>query len=233
MRFALLSTVSRYSTADLTRIAAACQPALAAVAAAWRTVYPDIAAPTVRVVEHVNDLTDADVPGILADSIDEPQDAAYHAERLGVDGKPHPYMLILADAYQPRAGVEQATWHEMAETLVDPHCTLYDAEGWAIEVCDPVQSDVVLVDGVTLSPFVTPAWFGLGAAPGQRGGPFDSAGLLTAAHTVHAGGYAMKQDGTEVTGDGYRHAACKGCKHCRRMKRRRAIGQRLTTLRAT
>jgi hypothetical protein len=226
VRFALLSVVPRVTIADLQRLAAACEPALAAVAAAWSPIFPEIVAPTIRVVSAVSDLTDDDVAGIFTDSLDEPGDLAYHYEKVGRDGKPHPYMLILADAYQPVPSWQQAGWHEMAETLVDPHCTRYDPSGWAVEVCDPVQSDNVDVGGVTLSPFVWPGWFELGVAVGAGARRVDSAGLLTAAHTVRPGGYAMRQDGSEITGAGYRHSASKTSQHSRRMKRHRAIAAR-------
>jgi hypothetical protein len=41
---------------------------------------------------------------------------------------------------------------------------------WAGEVCDPVEHDeyAYAIDGVLVSDFVTPRWFGHARAPGQR-----------------------------------------------------------------
>ena len=231
MQYALLSRVSRITDAFLERVRDAYLIRGAQTAASWSPVYPSIVAPTVRIVSSVSEFTDADVPALFVGSFD-PKDAgdlAFHFIQPDAHGVQRPYMMILADAYQPLPSVEKAFGHEGDETLVDPTCALYDPSGWAIEVADPVQEDTRAVDigrgdPVAFSAIALPAWFGLGT------GPIDTAGLLTTPHTVHSGGYAMMQDGTEVHGDGFKHAACKSCRHCRRMKRRHAI-DRLITLR--
>lgn len=231
MNYALLSTVPRITDAFLERVRDAYLIRGPQVTAAWSPVYQSIIAPTVRIVSAVSELTDADIPALFVNDIGEPGDLAYHFIKPDANGVRRPYMMILADEYQPLVSVEKAFGHEADETLVDPACTLYDTSGWAIEVADPVQEDTQAIDigrgdPVAFSPFVLPAWFGIGT------GAVDSAGLLTAPHTIHTGGYAMKQDGTEVHGAGYRHATAKHCGNCRRMKRRVAIARRLLMLRA-
>lgn len=211
-RFVLFSAVARVTPAHLAAIAAACTPALADVARAWAPVYPEIVAPKVRVAASATDFAHGEIPVLFVAALDEPGDLAYHFVKNGL-----PYAVVLADEYQELQSIQQAAWHECAEALVDPSCGRHDAAGWAIEVCDPVQSDPIAgLGGVNLSPFVMPAWFGLGA------GPVDSAGLLAAPHTVRPGAYAMKQDGSEIHGEGYQHATGKFSLHSRRMKRRRA-----------
>jgi hypothetical protein len=87
--------------------------------------------------------------------------------------------------------------HEALETLADPHANLYatDLQGRAVafEIADPVESewyDITIQDGtsVTVSDFVTPAWFDPDAKPGQT---FDFLGSLSAPFTIANGGYIV------------------------------------------
>lgn len=211
--FVLYSAVLGLTPSDLSAIAAACVPALADVVRAWSPYYPEIVPPSVRLASGVTDFADGEVPVLFVASLDQPRDLAYHYIRDG-----HPYALVLADSFQSLASIQQGAWHEMAEALVDPDCSRY-VGGLALEVCDPVQSDAVLVGGITLSPFVLPSWFGLGGTSA----PFDSAGLLAGPGAVHAGGYAMREDGSEVHAMGYEHGPAKRHPSSRRMRRLRAI----------
>ena len=47
--------------------------------------------------------------------------------------------------------------------FVDPNCNLWASDGktrnYSFEVCDPVEAPTYDVDGVSVSNFVTPAWF--------------------------------------------------------------------------
>ena len=62
--------------------------------------------------------------------------------------------------------------HEVCEMLVDPRGRRFDfgptpdgRSGWVlIEVCDPVEAVEYYLDGVALSDFCTPAWYGIGSA---------------------------------------------------------------------
>jgi hypothetical protein len=77
--------------------------------------------------------------------------------------------------------------HELAEMLVDPGCNLgaFTPRGrWvALEVCDPVESYAFPINGIPLSNYVYPAWFGY---PGNK---FDAMNLCTDAFHVKPGGY--------------------------------------------
>lgn len=61
--------------------------------------------------------------------------------------------------------------HELLEQLADPYCNLIVDAGWggkavgvAREVADPTEADPYLIHGVSVSNFVTPAWFDQDAA---------------------------------------------------------------------
>jgi len=95
------------------------------------------------------------------------------------------------------ASVSVGASHECCEMAVDPTINLaaQDASGafWAYEVCDPCEDDQYGYDinGILVSDFVTPAWFGFASA-GTR--PVDFMKKATAAFQVLTGGYAQKYD---------------------------------------
>jgi len=82
--------------------------------------------------------------------------------------------------------------HEILEMYIDPNCNLWatNDEGQIIsfEVCDPVEGPTYDVDGVSLSNFVTPAYFDpLAAKNGKT--LFDKLGKLKAPFTLMPDGY--------------------------------------------
>jgi hypothetical protein len=82
--------------------------------------------------------------------------------------------------------------HEVLEMFVDPNCNLWANDGkgsaYSFEVCDPVEAPSYVVSGVSVSNFVTPAWFDpLAGATAQ----FDKLGHLRAAFTILKGGYVV------------------------------------------
>jgi hypothetical protein len=80
---------------------------------------------------------------------------------------------------------------------VDPTINLsaQDRQGtfWAYEICDPVEADRYgyEIDGVLVTDFVTPAWFGFQNAAGK----LDFQSQAQQAFTVLPGGYAQKFEG--------------------------------------
>jgi hypothetical protein len=80
--------------------------------------------------------------------------------------------------------------HEVLEMFIDPNCNMWanDAQGsvYSLEVCDPVEAPTYTVNGVSVSNFVTPAWFDPQAPSGSQ---FDKVGLLTAGFSILPGGY--------------------------------------------
>ncbi len=96
--------------------------------------------------------------------------------------------------------------HEICEMAVDPTINLaaQDLQGtfWAYEVCDPVEDDQYGYDvnGILVTDFVTPEWFGFKDAVGA----VDFKQHATKAFAVLSGGYAQtfdpKKGWTQVTG---------------------------------
>ncbi len=82
--------------------------------------------------------------------------------------------------------------HEVLEMFVDPNCNLWANDGkgavYSFEVCDPVEAPTYDVSGVSVSNFVTPAWFDPLAPPTAQ---FDKLGQLQAAFTIVKGGYVV------------------------------------------
>lgn len=113
--------------------------------------------------------------------------------------------------YQPYAEVEDgpgwslAASHEILEMLVDPSgnelvaATAVKLEGeqqseaegvfeYLLEICDPCEHPdcAYLIDGVAVSDFCTPEFYGCDAVPGAR---YTFAGTINAPRRVLAGGY--------------------------------------------
>lgn len=82
--------------------------------------------------------------------------------------------------------------HEVLEMFVDPNCNLWSNDGkgsiYTFEVCDPVEAPSYTVNGVSVSNFVTPAWFDPLAGAGAQ---FDKLGLLKAPFAMLKGGYIV------------------------------------------
>lgn len=82
--------------------------------------------------------------------------------------------------------------HEVLETLCDPHVCLWanDATGqmWALEVCDPVESDSYAIGTVMVSNFVSPHFFDAQARPGEM---LDWQGKCAGPFEMSRGGYAV------------------------------------------
>jgi hypothetical protein len=89
--------------------------------------------------------------------------------------------------------------HEVCELLVDPACNLWAANGhgraYSYEVCDPVEAPTYVINGVSVSNFVLPAWFDPELPSGAR---YDHMGVLKAPFTLAPGGYCVYlSQGTE------------------------------------
>jgi hypothetical protein len=84
--------------------------------------------------------------------------------------------------------------HEVLEMYVDPNCNLWASDGngkvYSVEVCDPVEAPTYAVKGVSVSNFVTPAWFDPLADENGRI-DFDNGGLLSKPFTCLKGGYMV------------------------------------------
>ncbi len=85
--------------------------------------------------------------------------------------------------------------HEVLEEMGDPTCDVYVAmpggKETAKEACDAVEGDVYMMDGVQLSNYLQPTWFGIQQDGNQE---FDRLGKLSAAFTMTDGGYMIVRD---------------------------------------
>jgi hypothetical protein len=88
--------------------------------------------------------------------------------------------------------VSSVVSHEVLEMFVDPNCNLWANDGqgsaYSFEVCDPVEAPTYVVSGVSVSNFVTPAWFDPQAGNTAQ---FDMERHLTAPFSLLKGGYLV------------------------------------------
>ncbi len=188
MNFSILSEVKRISDRELRRMRDASAIGAAPIAAEWNEPIA-----TIEIKTRVVDLKDDDVPVLLVATLDDPTALAYHS--LLRDGRP--FAVVLADDAQPIDGVEMSLFHEIAETIPDRTCDLYDDDGsgrrWSREVCDAVEEDKLFIDLgdgelVTCSNWCTRAFFNPTAAPGAK---LDALGLCKQPFEIRPGGYAI------------------------------------------
>lgn len=83
--------------------------------------------------------------------------------------------------------------HEALEQLADPGCNggrmcLFNRKPAFVdfEVCDAVENDEYLINGINVSNFVLPSWWQSAGLPGQK---FDLLGNLLAPLSLSPGGY--------------------------------------------
>ncbi len=127
-------------------------------------------------------------PVYLLDVSDVPNALGYH----DVDTQGIPYAKVFLQTSKAANVAWQAVAsHEVLEILGDSNTNTTDLgpDGcqWVQETGDPVEDRFYIRNNVTLSDFVTPAWFTIGSV-----GPFDFLQALTAPFTVTPLGYALK-----------------------------------------
>jgi hypothetical protein len=146
---------------------------------------------------------------VFLDNSDQAGALAYHD--LTDEGLPLSKVFvktILGD----NASVSVGATHELCEMAVDPwlNSAYQDLRGvfWAGEVADPVEDDQYgyQIDGILVSDFVTPNWFGHQHAQKE----IDLKGHARKPFEVLSGGYAQKfdpqQGWVQVTGSKARHS---------------------------
>jgi hypothetical protein len=90
--------------------------------------------------------------------------------------------------------------HEVLEMYIDPNCNLWANDGhgksYSFEVCDPVEAPTYVVHGVSVSNFVTPAWFD--PLSDHATAQYDTLSKLKAPFSLVKGGYVVYEAaGTE------------------------------------
>ena len=129
----------------------------------------------------------------LQDSLDNPNALAYHVDENNV----------IAGFIDVKGSEASGTpWplplgHEFLETLADPLCSrMAPNDIDIVEVCDPVEEDTWEIDGVPITNFVYPNYFGFD----DSGAPWDKMGNLTGpAPVLRPGGYIMQLVGSQWT----------------------------------
>jgi hypothetical protein len=130
---------------------------------------------------------------VFLDDSDQANALAYHD--LTNEGLPISKVFVKT-IQSDNASVSVGASHEICEMAVDPwlNSAYQDSQGvfWAGEVCDPVEDDQYgyKINGILVSDFVTPNWFGHQHAVGH----IDLKLHARAAFEVLSGGYAQKYD---------------------------------------
>jgi len=95
--------------------------------------------------------------------------------------------------------IPQCLAHEVFELLVDPYCNTWwqSANGtlFAGEVCDPVQNNSVIVNGMIFSDWILPKWTDAQATKG----PFNHLNTLSKPFTMSKAGYTIQMSQGRVT----------------------------------
>lgn len=140
----------------------------------------------------------------VMDTLDDPQALGYHT----IDGSEHIWGVVgtkvaMAQGAKALTGpysISSILSHEVAEMFIDPSCGGYFDNGHglliAYEVGDPVENDSYLIDNVSVSNFVTAAWFDSQAAKTDQ---FDHMGKLKAPFTMSKGGYWVQSKAGKTT----------------------------------
>jgi hypothetical protein len=137
----------------------------------------------------------------LVDAIeDQPQGVlGYHTEdrggRLWGIVAANPELDAGKQALTGDWSISSVLSHEVLEMFIDPNCNLWASDDngkvYSFEVCDPVEAPTYDVDGVSVSNFVTPAWFDPLSVTRKHKTRFDKLGRLDAPFTILEGGYAV------------------------------------------
>jgi hypothetical protein len=133
-------------------------------------------------------------PVIVRDDINQPGAAGYHTDDTG-----QPFSLVQADANWALTAS-----HEVLEMLADPFGSRtiagspppdapdpvsgFERVVYLVEVCDPCEDAqfAYTANGVTVSDFITPAYYNPTASAGIR---YSFGGNIQGPHTVLDGGY--------------------------------------------
>lgn len=126
----------------------------------------------------------------LQDGIDQASDLGYHVNDAGVPEA----KIDVAGAIASGNDWATVLSHEVLEALADPACTRMAPDSSTIvEVCDPVESTTYEIDGIYVSDFVTPSYFGI-----DSGTRYDFLGRLSGrAPTLLGGGYILQLVGNQ------------------------------------
>jgi len=118
---------------------------------------------------------------------------------LTLRGLPVSYIFVKT-VLENREAMSLTASHEIFEMVIDPIANQW-AEGkggweYAYEMCDAVEEDTFMVDGLEMSNFVYPTWFEPFKHP--RNTKYDHLGLLKKPFSMTKGGYIILKHGGKV-----------------------------------
>jgi hypothetical protein len=139
---------------------------------------------------------------VVLDDADQAGALGYHSETT--DGRVYG-RVFAGPCIDYGVPVSTTLSHEVVETFCDPDVDLWRDTGRgysvAYEACDAVEGDSYLIDGVAVSDFVTPAWYGERGPRTPLHGALHWAdnGKVTQSFQLAPGGYYVRRfpDGSE------------------------------------
>lgn len=188
MRIGLINRSQRLKehTNDFAKIASACTHQLIRdVAPAWERV--PWAVTSFRAQEKIPD----DVfPMIVMDTSDEDGALGYHANEYGRIFV-NPVLDNGGSIFNSENSISAVISHEVVETFGDLFANYWvdqpDGSETPLELCDAVESDFYLIDGIAMSNFLLPSWFD----SIHSRAPYDKLGKLKKPFSMSPGGYQI------------------------------------------
>lgn len=138
---------------------------------------------------------------IFLDDPDDPDADGYHD--ITKDGFPLSKVFVIP-AQKSDGNVTVTACHELCEMLVDPTANMW-VDGprntlWGYEVCDACEEETFVVDGVTMSDFVYPAYFEKFRLehPRKLRTQYDYLNKITEPFQILPGGYSEVRHGRKT-----------------------------------
>jgi len=135
---------------------------------------------------------------VYFDTADQAGALGYHD--LTKNGQPVSKIFVKT-TLDAKEQVSVTACHELFEMVIDPIANLWaeaaDGTEYAYEMCDAVEEDTFLVDGIAMSNFLHPSWFEPFKHP--PGTKFDHLGLLKKPFTMTKGGYVITKKNEKVS----------------------------------
>jgi hypothetical protein len=134
---------------------------------------------------------------VFLDDADAPDALGYHD--LTKNGLPLSKVFVKT-TLKVDDKVSVTASHELAEMMVDPAVNLWvdGPQGtiYAYEMCDAVEEEEFVIDGISMSDFVYPAYFEAFRKPNSV--QFDYLKKVTKPFQILKGGYSLVRSGTKV-----------------------------------
>lgn len=135
---------------------------------------------------------------VFFENADQADALGYHD--LTVQGQPISKVFVKT-TLDDKQLVSVTACHELFEMAIDPVANLWaqasDGTLYAYEMCDAVEEDTYMVNGIAMSNFLHPAWFE--PFKHQPGTKFDHLGRLKSPFSMTKGGYVITMKSGKVS----------------------------------